>query len=152
MTRLCSVCAALLLQSLLIHHVAPHCRPLTVFEVMADMWNSEDFNPVAPASECHIDFLNAIDCSYEQVAGLAPATSQKIKGIIVSMRSDLLRIITRWEQSGQGKGGRDSQEEEAMDVANDDESCYTSQADDKDSLQRENIGGLSGRPPRALQS
>jgi hypothetical protein len=37
-------------------------------------------------------------------------------------------------------------------VANDDKSCHTSQADDEDSRQRENIGGLSGRPPQALQS
>jgi uncharacterized protein YkuJ len=28
------------------------------------------------------------------------------------MRSDLLRIITRLEQSGQGEGGRDQEEEE----------------------------------------
>ena len=65
------------------------------------------------------------------------------------MRSDLLCIITRWEQSGQGEGGgRDPQEEEeAVNFGNDDddESCTTSQADDEDSRVRDNIGGLSGR-------
>ena len=61
------------------------------------------------------------------------------------MRSDLLRIITRWEQSGQGEGGREGQEEEAP---NDDASSLTSQADDD----TRNIGVLTGRPPRALQS
>jgi hypothetical protein len=29
---------------------------------------------------------------------------------MVSMRSDLLRIITRWEQSGQGEGGWEAEE------------------------------------------
>lgn len=63
------------------------------------------------------------------------------------MRSDLLRIITRWEQSGQGEGGREAEEEG---VTNDDasSSLTSSQADDD----TRNIGGLSGRPPRALQT
>jgi hypothetical protein len=68
---------------------------------MANMWNSEDFNPVAPASEYHFDFLNAIDCTLEQVAGLAPATSQKIDDIVVSMRSD--RFVSSQGGSKAGK-------------------------------------------------
>ena len=129
-------------------------RPPTVFEAIAEMWNSPHFNPIAPASECHFDFVNAIDCSYEQVAGLSPATPQKIEDIIVSIRSDLLRIIPRWEQSGQGEGGRDPQEEEEEDRGDDEDSVATSDNEMSPLRQRQgkNIGGLTGRPPRALQS
>jgi hypothetical protein len=118
------------------------------------MWNSPHFNPIAPASECHFDFVNAIDCSYEQVPGLSPATPQKIKDIIVSICSDLLRIIPRWEQSGHGEGGRDPQEEEEEERGDDEDSVATSD-DEMSPLQRRrhrNLGGLTGRPPRALQS
>ena len=128
-------------------------RPPTVFEAIAELWNSAHFNPIAPASECHVDFVSAIDCSHEKVAGFSPAAPQKIEDIIVSIRSDLLRIITRWEQSGQGEGGRDPQEEEEQ---GDEEESFATTTDD-DSLTRRrrdtpNIGSLARRPPRALQS
>ena len=55
------------------------------------------------------------------------------------MRSHLLRIIQRWEQSGQGEGGRDND----VDAEKDEE--------DEASVDRI-IGSLSGRPARALQS
>jgi hypothetical protein len=84
-------------------------RPPTVFEVMSDLLNNDAFNPITPASECHMAFMSAIDCSHEHVVGLSPATPQRFEDLMVSIRSDLLRIITRWEQSGQGKGGRDLQ-------------------------------------------
>lgn len=41
---------------------------------------------------------SAIDCSHEHVAGLLPATPQRIEDLIVLMRSDLLHIITRYHQ------------------------------------------------------
>jgi hypothetical protein len=43
-------------------------RPPTAFELIADRWNDEDFNPVAPVSNCHEDFLAATDCSHSRVA------------------------------------------------------------------------------------
>jgi hypothetical protein len=84
-------------------------RPPTVFELETDQWNNDALSPIAPASECHVDFMSAIDCSHEHVAGLSPATPQRIKDLMVSTRSDLLGIISRWKQSGQGEGGRDLQ-------------------------------------------
>ncbi len=80
------------------------------------------------------------------------------------MRSDLLRLISRWEQSWQGKGGRDQDEEDAVvnDVLNaDDASCISlSIATDKEassqrrSAQRRsvNVGCLNGQPGCALHS
>ncbi|KAI2506748.1 hypothetical protein MHU86_7643 [Fragilaria crotonensis] len=93
-------------------------RPKTVFEVISDLWNSPEFNPIAPASDCHVDYVSATICSYEQVAALLPATPQKIQDIFAPMQSDLLRIISRWEQSGQGKGGIDQEDyDESHDAA-----------------------------------
>ena len=125
------------------------------------MWNSPDFNPVAPASECHSDFQNCTICSYEQVEGLCPATPQRIEDVFTLMRSDLLRIIMRWEQSGQGEGGMDTEDEHQRGPAvvdNDSRSLLLLQAtthieDDQDSAQHQDcIGSLGGRQARALQS
>ena len=100
-----------------------------------------------------------MDCSYALVAGLAPAASQRIEDCFTLMRSDRLRIITRWEQSGRGEGGRDQDEDDVVvdDVLNaDDASCISSPiaTDEEASPQRRsaNIGCLNGRPARALQS
>ena len=129
-----------------------HRRPQTVFEVISDMWNSPDFNPVAPASECHSDFQSATICSYEQVEGLCPATPQRIEDVFTSMRSDLLRIITRWEQSGQGEGGMDAEDEHQYDPAGVDNETTLTCDPDQDSTSQDCIGVLEGRPARALQS
>ena len=81
-------------------------RPQTAFELIADRWNDEHFNPVAPSSNCHEDFLATTDCSHSRVAMMMRAAPQKVEDILTSMRSNLLRIIQNWERSGQGEGGR----------------------------------------------
>ena len=126
-------------------------RPKTVFEVISEMWNNRDFNPIAPSSECHTDFIDAIDCSYSNVEMLAPAAPQKIEDILVSMRSDLLRIITKWEQSGQGEGGREPDEERHQQDDEDFEDNYDTSTMPRQQA-RDNIGELAGCPARALQS
>jgi hypothetical protein len=111
------------------------------------MWNSRDFNPTAPASHCHTDFATCIDCSYHLVADLTPATpQQKIEDIFMSMRSDLMRIITRWEHSGQGKGGVDADEAPAEDedASADDNNISMSNEESR------HMGALTGRPACAL--
>jgi hypothetical protein len=82
------------------------------------------------------------------VEALSPATPRKVEDIFVSMRSDLLRIITKWEQSGQGEGGRDAEEEyQEGSFYGTPSSSLTGVSDP-----RESIGCLAGRPSRALQS
>jgi hypothetical protein len=114
-------------------------RPKTVFKVVSDMWNSPR-NSVASASDCYFDFQNATICSYEKEEELIPATPQKIEDIFVSMRSDLLCIITRWEQSGQEEGRMDAEEED-----NEGSSLYSSETSmaGVDNNSCENIGCLS---------
>ena len=148
----CLLFKSLLTLALLLYQ--QHPRPQTVFELVSDMWNSPDFNPVAPASECHSDFQSATICSYEQVEGLCPATPQRIEDVFTSMRSDLLRIITRWEQSGQGEGGMDAEDElqYGRAVVDDETPTPIGDHDDQDSVAHDCIGSLEGRPARALQS
>ena len=117
-------------------------------EVISELWNSPDFNPVAPVSDCHFDFETSIVCSYDQVEALSPAMPQKVEDIFVSIRSDLLRIITKWEQSGQGEGGRDAEEEYQ------EGSFYGMPSSSLTGVNysSESIGCLAGQPSRALQS
>jgi hypothetical protein len=72
-------------------------RPKAVYEVIAEKWNSRDFNPHAPASPCHIDYQTSIDCTFSAVTTLARATPEKIEDIFVALRTNLIRIIQNWE-------------------------------------------------------
>ena len=81
-------------------------RPPTAFELIADRWNDEHFNPIAAVSECHEDFSVPTNCGHSQVVTLMRATPQKVEDTLASIRSSLLRIIQNWERSGQGEGGR----------------------------------------------
>ena len=81
---------------------------------------------MAPPSHCHSDFAAAIDCSYEQVAGLQPATPQKVADCLASIRNDLLKIIPKWEQSGQGEGGSNNELDKTFDNHDEHEDADTS--------------------------
>jgi hypothetical protein len=118
----------------------PVHRPKTVFEVIAEMWNSRTYNPVAPPSTCHIDFQTATDCSFQAVSTLNPATPQKVQDIFASLRSNLFRIIQNWERSGQGEGGTDETED------------FDDVLDGAVAESGDAIRGLKGRPARTLDS
>ena len=66
------------------------------------------------------------------------------------MRSDLLRIISRWEHSGQGEGGMDEDDNDA--VAGALLSCASSVSDDDSNHQQRHHGSLARRPAHALQT
>ncbi len=139
-----------------------------MYELIAKLWNSELFNPIALPSHCHSDFAVAIDCSHQQVAGLQPATPQKIADCLALIRNDLLKIIPKWEQSGQGEGGRDNEQEESNEDEQEHEddslsTSITSLASNNSSSRRQSIassvlspsnamGSLSHRPARALHT
>jgi hypothetical protein len=53
----------------------------------------------------HEYFCCPTDSAYEKVIGLAAATGEKVRNVISHMRASLNRIITNWEQSGQGYSG-----------------------------------------------
>ena len=122
---------------------------------MSHLWNSPQYNPVAPASNCHSDFQSAISCTHQDVAGLTPATPQKIQDLLTSMRSDLVRIIRRWERSGQVEGGADSEQEEEANNNDDVESVSSMGATSIHtgrSGSPAHMGALAGRRARALET
>ena len=90
--------------------------PITaVFELLSDLWNDRDFNPIAPLSECHSDNVTSTDCSFARVAHLRPATpQQKMLNSFTTMRTERLRIIGNWERSGQGEGGVTETDEQGV--------------------------------------
>ena len=88
-------------------------------------------------------------CLYEQVQALSPATPQKIQDLLTFMQSDVLWIISRWEQSGQGKGGMDEVEINDAGVSL---SCASSVSEDNEFHAVQNHGSLSRRHARALQT
>ena len=80
-------------------------REKTVYELIADRWNDENFNPVVPSFMVHEDFRCPTDCAFEFVKEMTPATGEKVRDVISHMRANLNRIISNWEQSGQGDSG-----------------------------------------------
>lgn len=106
-------------------------RPKTAYEIIADKWNDPDFHPVTQVSNCHVDFASSIDLCHSKVASLTPADAIGVQNRLSSMRVTLLRIIEKWEQSGQGDGGR---------------------ADETEEEQLFRWGQLEGRPQEALDT
>jgi hypothetical protein len=84
----------------------------TVYELIADRWNSDTFNPILPSSNVHTDFRQPTDCSYANVAGLTRATARTVENHISAMRADLIQIIIRWESNGQGDSVTEQQRQQ----------------------------------------
>jgi hypothetical protein len=122
-------------------------RPPTVWEMVAERWNSPTFNPITKVSSFHSDFASSIDCSHAAVASLTPATALKVENLLTSWRTNLCRIIQKWEQSGQGEGGHhsDSDDDETNENLGED---LPSQVQ----VQLFPFGGLRDRSVRALQN
>ena len=134
-------------------------RPQTCYELIAELWNSSEFNPIAPPSSCHSDFVSGIDCSHAAIAGLTAATAVRIADLFTSMRCKLLTIIKNWEASGQGDGGMDHEQDEGdgeQDLdengsMGDEQEQREDAIDDRDK-NNESFGSLRQRPARALDS
>ena len=99
MLLLCSI-VPLVIQVLTLFIALVH-RSLSAFELISNLWNDKDFNPRAPLSPCHFDYVSAIDCSYQCVAHFThPAAAKKALDAFTSMQADLIRIIRDWEKAG----------------------------------------------------
>lgn len=81
-------------------------RQKTAYESIAEKWNDPDFNPVTRVSTCHVDFASPIELPHSKVRSLIPADAISVQNRLSGIRVSLLRMIERWEQSGQGDGGR----------------------------------------------
>lgn len=115
-------------------------RPPTVYEIIADRWNSIAFNPSTEVSQCHFDFSSQIGLDHVTVITLQPATARKVEDKLTQIRATLTRIIAKWEKSGQGDGGR---------LDSDDEEETTAEVIDENNNR---FGVLSDRPQFALDT
>jgi hypothetical protein len=109
-------------------------RQPSVYELMADMWNNPDYNPVLPVYTVHSDYRAPTDCGYLKVRDMIRAEPEKVKDILSGMRANLNRIILDWETSGQGDGGN----------------LTGFENDDRASVASEEDGILAKRSPAAL--
>jgi hypothetical protein len=91
-------------------------RAENVFEMIANRWNSDSFNPRTTISNCHYNFSEEIDIGFDATAEFARASPTKVRDKLAKMKSDLCSIIQKWERSGQGDGGRMEDDDDDEDV------------------------------------
>ena len=88
--------------------------------------------------------MDPIDVGYKVVKHLRPATAVDIKDRLTDIRARLIRMIKKWERSGQGDGGRlDDDEQE-------DEISQTAGSGDLENITLLQLGRLEGRTQFAL--
>ena len=81
------------------------------FTSIAQKWNDPKFNPVSLPINGHFDFAAPIDLGYDKVcAGLRYATPEYVKDRVTNLTHHLRRVIRNFQQSGQGDGGRTSED------------------------------------------
>lgn len=76
-----------------------------VWEAIADLYNSPEFNPSSIIMDCHSDYHHHIDITYKAVDSYIPASAERVKERLTGYRTGGMRVITKWEASGQGDGG-----------------------------------------------
>ncbi|KAI2490310.1 hypothetical protein MHU86_24274 [Fragilaria crotonensis] len=100
-------------------------RPPTAFQLIADRWNDEHFNPIAAVSECHEDFSVPTNCGHSQVVTLMRATPQKVEDTWHRFGQAFF-ASSKTGRSGQGEGGRhagtdDDEEQDGREESDDPE-------------------------------
>ena len=96
------------------HNSAGH--PLTAYEIIANKWNDDSFNPSSSILEVHPDFSQAIDITHAAVANLADTTASKVEDLLTQICTSLICVISDWEKSRQGEGGVQDLDQSVDDV------------------------------------
>jgi hypothetical protein len=52
-------------------------REENTFEMIANRWNSDSFNPTTMVSSCHVDFSSAIDIGSQATSDFSPASQRR---------------------------------------------------------------------------
>jgi hypothetical protein len=78
--------------------------------------NNPSFNPFTPVSVWHVDFIVEIDCGFHTVEHNAPADARKVQDYLTTFCSDFIKIISKWERSGNNDGGIDMHDENKIPV------------------------------------
>jgi hypothetical protein len=83
-------------------------RPKSVWERLAEKWNDPQYIvQTAAIPGLHSDFVQSEVIAHFQVCDMLPAMAEKCEGKFSNMVVTMMRIIQKWEQSGQGDGGFD---------------------------------------------
>jgi hypothetical protein len=86
-------------------------RPPTWHEKIAEMYNSSKTYVTFVLPALHDDFAEARTLRFENMPG-GPMTAEDAKTRLADARAKLIAIIFKWEQSGNGFGQRDEDDEE----------------------------------------
>jgi len=105
----------------------------TVYDIIADYYNDETFNPWSTAyPRVHSEFAVPIDLTYESVKKFGDITPQKVKDKLAELRCRLNIMKINYDKSGQGEGGmnpgtNDNQDDYVPGGANDDRQNFLGQ-------------------------
>jgi hypothetical protein len=92
------------------------CRQPTVWHMISNKWNDPSFAPEKEEiPDLHSEFDLSEEIPHQLVAEMAPATPEKCQSKFSRLMVSLIRVIQNWGKSGQGDGGKDSEDEESDD-------------------------------------
>ncbi|CAB9501760.1 unknown protein [Seminavis robusta] len=113
-------------------------RPETIWEAAARLYNDSD-NVVLSSSlpDLHSAFAEVLDCSFEKMPGLI--TPDEIKRRFGDSRARLIKMISRWEQSGNGFGQRNEDDDDFGHIGENELQCGDNRASYLDSMTREHV-------------
>ncbi|CAB9527321.1 expressed unknown protein [Seminavis robusta] len=113
-------------------------RPETVFEACARLFNDpekEVFSQCLP--DLHFAFAEVLDCSLEKMPGLV--TPDEVKRPWGDCRAKLIKMIAKWELSGNGFGQRSVGDDAFGHMGEDNMECGDNRANFLDSQTKEHI-------------
>ena len=88
-------------------------KPKSVWERLSDKWNDPSYVvETAEIDGLHSDFVYSELICHSQVKHMVAATPEKCEGKFSNMIVAMTRVITKWEQSGQGDGGFNSDDDD----------------------------------------
>ncbi|CAB9524785.1 hypothetical protein SEMRO_1585_G284060.1 [Seminavis robusta] len=113
-------------------------RPETIFEACSRLFNDpekEVYSQCLP--DLHYSFAEVLDCCFEKMPGLV--TPDEVKRRWGDCRAKLIKIIAKWELSGNGFGQRHEGEDEFGHMGEDEMECGDNRANFLDSQTKEHI-------------
>jgi hypothetical protein len=86
-------------------------RPPSYYQVVADNYNSDTVYVTKALPSLHDDFADQIVLRFQDLPG-GSMTAEQVKNRLSDARAKLIPVVYRWEQSGNGFGQRDEDDEE----------------------------------------
>jgi hypothetical protein len=84
--------------------------------MISNRWNDPSFAPeTEEIPDLHSEFDLSEEIPHQLVAEMAPGTPEKCQSKFSGLMVSLIRVIQNWKKSGQGNGGKDSEDEECDD-------------------------------------